>query len=257
MESVADDQNRTSSDKNLDISCHSQLSRPPLKPTVVLCLVRRWPESRSSTSVVCEVPCPASSPTTSTLRSSHSAQATPQPTTINPKHIITAPPNCKPSHKLHAHTLTSRQPAPTRPPLSYNPSAPAAQTSTMPSNDYSSTISGGLKLKGGAKDAGVKKKKKSSSKTKSSKAEKEASGTPDPTRAEQEEEEREGAGRESKSVEPAESSRDTAATIGGAGGSGKTDAQLRHEEIKRKRVRDESSRANNARGCLILIVHSY
>lgn len=109
----------------------------------------------------------------------------------------------------------------------------------MPSNDYSSTISGGLKLKGGAKDAGVKKKKKSSSKTKPSKAEKEASGTPDPSRAEQEEE-RDGTGRESKSVEPAEISRDSRSITAGGAGSGKTEAQLRHEEIKRKRVRDEA-----------------
>ena len=40
----------------------------------------------------------------------------------------------------------------------------------MPASDYTSTISGGLKLKGGAKDAGVKKKSKKSKSSSKDKA---------------------------------------------------------------------------------------
>lgn len=103
----------------------------------------------------------------------------------------------------------------------------------MPSSDYVSTVSGGLKLKGAAKDAGVKKKRKDKDKSKaggSGKKDKAATPVPaeeDETTQLRKKEEEAG----DKAVERRESP--VPAT---AAGSGKTEAQLRHEEIKRKRV---------------------
>lgn len=97
---------------------------------------------------------------------------------------------------------------------------------TMPASDYTSTVSGGLKLKGGAKDAGVKKKGK---KSKSSKDK-----TPKPSS----QDESTAAG-DSKTPETALALSDRDATPSeqpSSSGAGKTEAQRRHEEIKRKRV---------------------
>jgi protein FAM32A len=110
----------------------------------------------------------------------------------------------------------------------------------MPASDYTSTISGGLKLKGGAKDAGVKKKSKKSKTSKDKSAPKPSSTPQD--------------GEEAGDSKPSDktdlaltttpSSRDAtpsdllqpSSSGTGTGGSGKTEAQRRHEEIKRKRV---------------------
>jgi len=120
----------------------------------------------------------------------------------------------------------------------------------MPASDYTSTVSGGLKLKGGAKDSGIKKKKKSSSSSKKksaletpakegqgegSEATKPAAGDDDSstalalstTRDDKDEDDEEGALRRR--------SRSSSAVPGNPG-TGKTEAQRRHEEIKRKRV---------------------
>ena len=110
----------------------------------------------------------------------------------------------------------------------------------MPASDYTSTISGGLKLKGGAKDAGVKKKSKKS-KSSSSKDKDKAQKPSTPQAAEGEEEE---AG-DSKTSDPtALALPDRDATPNEqqpSTGTGKTEAQRRHEEIKRKRVSPHTS----------------
>jgi protein FAM32A len=106
----------------------------------------------------------------------------------------------------------------------------------MPASDYTSTISGGLKLKGGAKDAGVKKKSK---KSKSSKDKAPKPSTPQADPAEPEA----GDSKTDLALTTTPSSRDATpsdllqpSTSSGTS-SGKTEAQRRHEEIKRKRVR--------------------
>jgi protein FAM32A len=105
----------------------------------------------------------------------------------------------------------------------------------MPASDYTSTISGGLKLKGGAKDAGVKKKSK---KSKSSKDKAAAAKPSTPQEGEE-------AG-DSKTpntdlaLSTTHSDRDATPSdqqpSSSSTGTGKTEAQRRHEEIKRKRV---------------------
>jgi protein FAM32A len=118
----------------------------------------------------------------------------------------------------------------------------------MPASDYTSTVSGGLKLKGGAKDSGIKKKKKSGSSSKKKSA-------PEPTTTQDEqgaksEEPQAAAGESSTALarqpqidEDDEEqalenrrSRSGSAVPTNIAGSGKTEAQRRHEEIKRKRV---------------------
>ena len=118
----------------------------------------------------------------------------------------------------------------------------------MPASDYTSTVSGGLKLKGGAKDSGIKKKKKSSSSKKKS--------APETTTATKNEgeapgsEERKPAAESSTALARQASvdeddeeqalvgrrSRSSSAVPTNITGTGKTEAQRRHEEIKRKRV---------------------
>jgi hypothetical protein len=124
----------------------------------------------------------------------------------------------------------------------------------MPASDYTSTVSGGLKLKGGAKDSGIKKKKKSSSSKKKS--------APETTTTTREEEKGERSGeiqpsaagdsstalalsstsRQAQIDEDDEEqalerrSRSNSAAPSNVTGTGKTEAQRRHEEIKRKRV---------------------
>lgn len=113
----------------------------------------------------------------------------------------------------------------------------------MPASDYTSTISGGLKLKGGAKDAGVKKKSK---KTKSSKDK----VAPKPSIPQ----EGEGAG-DSKTpntdlaLSTTHSDRDATPSEQqpSSSGTGKTEAQRRHEEIKRKRLDDRLKREGGAK----------
>jgi protein FAM32A len=98
----------------------------------------------------------------------------------------------------------------------------------MPASDYTSTVSGGLKLKGGPKDAGIKKK----SKNKSKKPKPLADTDHDKLTPQTED--------EGLSTE----ARDTTLSRGAtpsehpstSSGTGKTEAQRRHEEIKRKRV---------------------
>jgi protein FAM32A len=103
----------------------------------------------------------------------------------------------------------------------------------MPASDYTSTISGGLKLKGGAKDAGVKKKSK---KSKTSKDKASKPSTPQTDSAEPEA----GDSKTDLALTTTPSSRDATPSdlqpSGSGAGSGKTEAQRRHEEIKRKRV---------------------
>jgi protein FAM32A len=122
----------------------------------------------------------------------------------------------------------------------------------MPASDYTSTVSGGLKLKGGAKDGGIKKKKKSSSSGSKKKSESEdkksaiepttgdegsesaAAGesstalTRQPPQIDEDDEE--------QALESRSRSRSGSAVPTNIAGSGKTEAQRRHEEIKRKRV---------------------
>jgi hypothetical protein len=101
-------------------------------------------------------------------------------------------------------------------------------------------VSGGLKLKGGAKDAGVKKKSKKSktSKDKTSKpqeattaaaAEPESTKPSDTTLA--------------LSNPPSDHDRDLIPSA--STGTGKTEAQRRHEEIKRKRVSLQTTPTNS------------
>ena len=105
----------------------------------------------------------------------------------------------------------------------------------MPASDYTSTVSGGLKLKGGAKDAGVKKKSKKSKSSKEKAAKsteiEEAAGDSKNT----------GTALASLSEKEQPSERDLTPSEQQPSSSisdfGKTEAQRRHEEIKRKRVR--------------------
>jgi protein FAM32A len=122
----------------------------------------------------------------------------------------------------------------------------------MPASDYTSIVSGGLKLKGGAKDAGIKKKKKSSSSSKkksavepakeegeaASEENKPADNSSSSTALarqaqidEDDEEEQALERRRSRSSSAVPSYNNNSST-----GTGKTEAQRRHEEIKRKRV---------------------
>lgn len=103
----------------------------------------------------------------------------------------------------------------------------------MPASDYTSTISGGLKLKGGAKDAGVKKKSKKSKSSKDKAAPKPSSTSQDGEEA--------GDSKTPKSDLALSTTHSRDATpseqpSSSGTGSGKTEAQRRHEEIKRKRV---------------------
>jgi len=116
------------------------------------------------------------------------------------------------------------------PPAARRPPPPSL---TMPASDYTSTISGGLKLKGGAKDAGVKKKSK---KSKSSSKDKAA---PKPSTPQDGEEA--GDSKDSNTnlaLSTTHSDRDATPSDQqpSSSGTGKTEAQRRHEEIKRKRV---------------------
>ena len=102
----------------------------------------------------------------------------------------------------------------------------------MPSSDYTNAVGGGLKLKG-AKDAGIKKHRKKKPKpvvneSKTIEGAEETgldgdSGALQKALAEEEEEQ----GDELKSLERKE-----------VKGDGKTDAQRRREEMRRKRVRE-------------------
>lgn len=102
----------------------------------------------------------------------------------------------------------------------------------MPSSDYSSAVGGGLKLKG-AKDAGVKKHKKKKPKPESSES-KAAAAEKDPQ------------GEGSTALQKAlaeEEDEDTAAgkEVGKVDkDAGKTEAQKKHEEMRRKRVRSST-----------------
>jgi len=106
----------------------------------------------------------------------------------------------------------------------------------MPGSEYKNTISGGLKLKG-AKDAGVKKHKKKKEKTKE--AERPKSPEPAPGISEPVEE-GEGALQRALADEDAEEKELQLQKIPEQSVSrrddGKTDAQRRHEEMRRKRV---------------------
>jgi len=107
----------------------------------------------------------------------------------------------------------------------------------MPASDYTSTISGGLKLKGGAKDAGVKKKSK---KSKTS-ASKEKDKAPKPsTPQEDASADANNPPNTDLALSTTHSERDATPSdlqpSSSGTGSGKTEAQRRHEEIKRKRV---------------------
>lgn len=101
----------------------------------------------------------------------------------------------------------------------------------MPSSDYTNAVGGGLKLKG-AKDAGVKKHKKKKPKTESSiskQAEEKEQEGDTPTTLQKALAEEEGADvPEPDSATKAIKDRDT--------GVGKTEAQRKHEEMRRKRV---------------------
>ena len=102
----------------------------------------------------------------------------------------------------------------------------------MPASDYTSTISGGLKLKGGAKDAGVKKKSKKSKSSKDKAA-------PKPSTSRDGEEAGDSKTTDSDLALSTTHSRDATPSeqpSSSGTGSGKTEAQRRHEEIKRKRV---------------------
>ncbi len=92
----------------------------------------------------------------------------------------------------------------------------------MPSSDYTSAVGGGLKLKG-AKDAGIKKKKSKPAGSTSSKAEAQVSDDKALQKALADEEtslEATGVEREAETKQY-----------------GKTEAQKRHDERRRKRVR--------------------
>ncbi|KAK4888522.1 hypothetical protein LTR27_012583 [Elasticomyces elasticus] len=93
----------------------------------------------------------------------------------------------------------------------------------MPSSDYSSAVGGGLKLKG-AKDAGIKKKKKKSKPSESAAAASEAE--PSEQTALQKALADEETGLEATGKEREAETRQF----------GKTEAQVRHEERRRKRL---------------------
>lgn len=102
----------------------------------------------------------------------------------------------------------------------------------MPASDYTSTVSGGLKLKGGAKDAGVKKK------SKKSKTPKDKPAKPTAQEGEATSESKDKDTTLALSTTPSDrdaTPSDLQSTNSGTG-TGKTEAQRRHEEIKRKRV---------------------
>ena len=109
----------------------------------------------------------------------------------------------------------------------------------MPASDYTSTISGGLKLKGGAKDAGVKKKSKKS-KTSSSK-DKDKAPKPSTPQEDASVDDSKPPNTDLALSTTTHSDRDATPSeqlvpSSSGTGSGKTEAQRRHEEIKRKRV---------------------
>lgn len=98
----------------------------------------------------------------------------------------------------------------------------------MPSSDYSSAVGGGLKLKG-AKDAGVKKHKKKKAKPESSES----------TTAAAEKNPEDG---ESTALQKALAEEEDKHTVAGKmdKDAGKTEAQRKHEEMRRKRVRSST-----------------
>ena len=99
----------------------------------------------------------------------------------------------------------------------------------MPSSDYASAVKGGLKLKG-AKDAGVRKHKKKKTKPESSESKTVAAET-------------EQDGEESSTLQKALAEEEGEDAFVGKEvrkvdkDAGKTEAQRKHEEIRRKRVR--------------------
>lgn len=129
----------------------------------------------------------------------------------------------------------------------------------MPASDYTSTVSGGLKLKGGAKDSGIKKKKKSSGKKKEKSAAETTTTTKDEgDRSEETKPPAESSSRSKSALalarqaqdeddeEEEQAQRSRSRSRSGSAvpannmntvGTGKTEAQRRHEEIKRKRVK--------------------
>ncbi|GAB7323780.1 hypothetical protein MBLNU13_g07236t1 [Cladosporium sp. NU13] len=114
----------------------------------------------------------------------------------------------------------------------------------MPASDYTSTISGGLKLKGGAKDAGVKKKSKKSKSSKDKAAPKPS--TPQDGEAEAGDSKAPNA---DLALSTTHSDRDATSSKQqpSSSGTGKTDAQRRHEEIKRKRLDERLKREGGAK----------
>ena len=128
----------------------------------------------------------------------------------------------------------------------YNPymnTTPLALHSTrhtiMPSSDYTNAVGGGLKLKG-AKDAGVKKHKKkkprpeatSSSKAADSTEKEQEDGTTTLIQKALADEEIDG-----EDAQAALKLAKAESNDGAGAGAGKTEAQKRHEEIRRKRAR--------------------
>ncbi|GAA6008782.1 hypothetical protein JCM11491_003781 [Sporobolomyces phaffii] len=104
----------------------------------------------------------------------------------------------------------------------------------MPASDYKHKPGGGLKLKGGPADPTKKKKKKSSSSKK--------------LRGGDDEESREltqkgGAGQGGEDDDDPDQG-ETAVTVGSStGGLGKTKAQLKFEEVQKRRLLDKSSKS--------------
>jgi hypothetical protein len=171
---------------------------------------------------------------------------------IAPRHLTTNFQHQRPRAKHTDPNNASRlKPTPSR------AAAPTAKTTKMPASDYTSTVSGGLKLKGGAKDGGIKKKKKSSSSGSKKKSAVETPTTKDeganteetePSAAAEtsntalarqvqiDEDDDDEQALESRSRSRSGSAVPTNTGAGAGAGSGKTEAQRRHEEIKRKRV---------------------
>jgi hypothetical protein len=106
----------------------------------------------------------------------------------------------------------------------------------MPASDYTSTVSGGLKLKGGAKDAGVKKKSKKSKISKDKTPKVPASQDVEAEAGDSKPPETDLALATTTHSDRDATPSEQPTTSSSGTGTGKTEAQRRHEEIKRKRV---------------------
>ena len=104
-------------------------------------------------------------------------------------------------------------------------------TAKMPSSDYGNAVGGGLKLKGGAKDAGVKKHKKKKTAKVLPEVDENGEKTQDLAVVAKDGTEEDGI--EPPAVDEGKVARELAAEVRELG---KTEAQRRHEERKRKRV---------------------